>query len=76
MPCSFGRDAPWVVLDRTSPTPTSAGLAAGQAGDEDGEERDDAVNNGLENGCDSVDHGHNAVADGREHGLDLDGDQC
>lgn len=74
MPCFLGLDAPWVVLDRTSPTPTSSSLAASQAGDDDAEERDDAGNDGLEDGSNTVDHGHDAVADGREHGLDLNED--
>ena len=48
-----------------------AALAAGQARDDDAEEGDDGVDDGLACGGDGVNNGHDAVADCAEDGLDL-----
>jgi hypothetical protein len=45
--------------------------AACQAADDDGEERDNSVDDGLETGGNGVNDGHDAVADGAEDRLDL-----
>lgn len=50
---------------------TPAATTAGQARDDDSEERDNGVDNGLACGGDGVDNGHDAVADCAEDGLDL-----
>jgi len=52
-------------------TALPAALAAGEARDDDAEERDDGVDDGLACGGDGVNNGHDAVADCAEHGLDL-----
>jgi hypothetical protein len=59
-----------VVGARAGSTPP-ASLAAGQARDDDAEEGDDGVDDGLASGGDGVNNRHDAVADGAEDGLDL-----
>lgn len=54
----------------TSP-PSTAAASAGQAGDDDAEERHDSVDDGLQSGGNGVDNSHNAIADRAENGLDL-----
>lgn len=49
----------------------TAAVAAGQEGDEDGEERGDAVDDGGQDSSNAVDNGHQAVADGAEEVLNL-----
>jgi hypothetical protein len=53
------------------PSGSAAAAAARETADDDAEERDDSVDDGLETGCDGVDNGHDAVTDGAEDGLDL-----
>jgi hypothetical protein len=55
----------------TSLPPSATATSAGQAGDDDIEQRDDAVNDCLEYGADTVDNGHEDIANGLEHSLDL-----
>jgi len=60
-----------VVLDRTSPMSTASAAAAGQARDDDVEERNDACDDGLQDRTDTVNDGHKASADGLQDGPDL-----
>jgi hypothetical protein len=48
-----------------------AALAASQAADDDGEEWNNGVDDGLDSGSDGVNNGHDAVSDGAEDALDL-----
>ena len=50
---------------------SAAALAAGEAVDDDAEERDNGVDDGLNTCGNGVDNGHDAVADGAEDRLDL-----
>ncbi len=63
---------PEPVSDRTpsasSPAPAAA---AGEEGDDDVEQADDAGNDGVQYGADAVHDGHDAVADGAEDGFNL-----
>ena len=52
---------------------TATATSAGQTADDDTEERDDRVKDGLQSGRDGVDDGHDTVADRAEDGLDLVG---
>jgi len=54
---------------------TAATATAGEAGDDDVEDADDAVNDGGQHGPDAVDDGHQAVADGSEDGFKLEFDE-
>lgn len=64
----------WDGLDCTSPSaPTTSAASAGEAGDDDVEERNDAGDNGLQDRADAVDNGHQTGANGLEDGLDLEG---
>lgn len=55
-----------------SRTPSATTLAAGQAGDDDAEEGDDGVDDGVAGGSYGADDGHDAVAYRAEDGLDLE----
>lgn len=55
----------------TSETVPAAAVAACEAGDDDVEEGDDAVDDGCEDHANAVDNGHQAVADGAEDGFEL-----
>lgn len=55
-----------------SPGPPAA-TSAGEAADDDAEERDNGVDDGFETGSDGVNNRHDAVADGAEDALDLCG---
>ena len=50
---------------------SAAAASARQARDDDAEQRDDGVDDGLESGGNGVDDCHDAVADRAEDGLDL-----
>jgi hypothetical protein len=50
-------------------SPPTAEALAGEAGHDDVEEGDDAVNDGHYYGTDGMDNSHDAVADGSEKGL-------
>ena len=50
---------------------SAAAASARQAGDDDVEQRDDGIDNGLQSGGNGVDDGHDAVADRAEDGFDL-----
>ena len=52
-------------------TTPSAATATGQAGNDDVEEGNDAIDNGGEDGANGVDNGHKAISDGGEDGFDL-----
>lgn len=54
----------------TSPSSATA-TSAGQARDDDAEQRDDGIDDGLQSGGNGVNNGHDAVADRAEDGLDL-----
>jgi hypothetical protein len=51
---------------------TAATVTAGEAGDDDVDEGDDAVDDGGQHGPDAIDNGHQAVADGAEDGFELE----
>ena len=51
---------------------TAATAAAGEAGNYDVEETDNAVDDSGQHGADAVDNGHQAVADGAEDGFELE----
>ena len=53
-------------------TSSASRAVAGQAGDDDVEEGDDAINDGGQDSTDSVDDGHEAAADGAEEIFDLE----
>lgn len=58
-------------LDRTSPTaPTPSSTAASQAGDNDVEARDDAGDDGLQDGSNAVNDCHEAGSKGLEERFD------
>lgn len=63
------------VLDSTrvcgTSASTTAAASAGQAGNNDVEQRDDGVDDGLQSGGNGVNNGHDAIADRAEDGLDL-----
>jgi hypothetical protein len=63
------------MVSARSGSATPAALSACEAGDDDAEQRDDGVNNGLACGGDGINNGHDAVADCTEDGLDLEGCQ-
>ena len=52
-------------------TPPAAAAVAGEGGDDDVEDGDDAADNGHDDGADAVDNGHEHGADGSEDALDL-----
>ena len=52
------------------PTPPAA-AAAGQAGNDNVEQGDDAVDDGRQHGADAVDNCHQAAANGLEDGFNL-----
>ena len=54
----------------TSP-PSTAAASAGQTGNDDAEQRNNGVDDGLQSSGNGVDDGHDAVADRAEDGLDL-----
>ena len=76
---SFSRRCPHKLSDSTcrggvlatASLALAATVAAGQEGDEDVQERDDAVDDGGQDGTDSVHNGHQHAADGLEHALNL-----
>lgn len=51
----------------SDPGTSPAGLATGEAGDDDVEDADDAVDDGGEDTTDAVDDGHEAGPNGLEH---------
>lgn len=57
-------------MSGTSPTATAA-ASAGEAGDDDAEQRDDGVDDGLQSSGNGVNNCHDAVANRAEDGLDL-----
>jgi len=50
---------------------TTTSLSAGEAGDDDVEERGDGSDDGSEDTCDAVDDGHETSSDGLEERFDL-----
>lgn len=54
----------------TAPTP-SAAAAAREAGNDDVEDGDDAVDDGFQDGADAVDDCHQTGSNGLEDGFDL-----
>lgn len=61
-----------MMSSRSATSPPTAEALAGEAGDDDVEEGDDAVDDGHYYGTDGMDNGHDAVADGAEEGLHLE----
>lgn len=57
------------MRSRTAPTPPTAAPAS-KAGDDDVENRHDAINNSFQDGADAVDDCHEACSDGLEDGFD------
>jgi hypothetical protein len=53
-------------------SPPSTEAPAGEAGDDDVEEGDDAINNRHDGGTDGVDDCHDGISDGTEDGLHLE----
>lgn len=73
--CVFGRRGALDVASRRVclAAPLATAGAAGQEGDEDAEEGDDAVDDGVEDSTDAGDDGHDGVSDGAEEASDLKG---
>ena len=60
-----------MACPRSGVTATTTSLAAGEAGDDDIEERGNGSDDGREDTCDTVDNGHETSSNGLEEGLDL-----
>lgn len=61
---------PTGVMPRLQPIAPPAGLAAGQARDDDIEEGDDAIDDSSDNGADGVHNCHKDIADCAENGFE------